>query len=73
MHANKNIFYFNEDSGNVVCSCNEKGILNINLNNINLDNNFDEDDLDTIIHIRLLTWNIKFEKRKALKKNYMKN
>ena len=43
-------------------------ILNTDLNNINLDNNFDEDDLDTIILVRLLTWHIKFEKRKALKK-----
>ena len=44
------------------------GILNIDLNNVNLDNNFDEDDPDTIIIIRLLAWHIKFEKRKALKK-----
>ena len=43
-------------------------ILNTDLNNINLDNNFDEDDLDTIILVRLLAWHIKFEKRKALKK-----
>ena len=33
----------------------------------NLDNNFDEDDPDTII-LRLLAWHIKFEKCKALKK-----
>ena len=45
------------------------GILNIDLNNINLDNNFDDNDPDTIILIRLLAWYIKFEKRKALKKN----
>ena len=44
------------------------GILSVNLNNINLDNNFDEDDPDTIILIRLLAWHIKFEKRRALKK-----
>ena len=43
-------------------------ILNIDLNNINLDNNFDEDDPDTIILARRLVWHIKFEKRKALKK-----
>ena len=46
------------------------GILNIDLNNINLDNNIDEDDPDTIILIRLLAWLIKFEKRKELKKNF---
>ena len=38
------------------------GIFNIDLNNINLDNNFDEDDLDTTIRIRLLARHIKFEK-----------
>ena len=51
--TDENILYFNEDSGNVVFSYNEMGIHNIDLNNINLDNNFDEDDLDTIIHTRL--------------------
>ena len=44
------------------------GILNIDLNNINLDNNFDEDYLDTTILVRLLAWHIKCEKRKELKK-----
>ena len=43
-------------------------IFNIDLNNINLDNNFGEDNLDSIILIRLLAWHIKFEKCKALKK-----
>ena len=38
------------------------GILNIGLNNINLDNNFNEDDCDTIL-IRILAWHIKSEKR----------
>ena len=31
-------------------------ILSVNPNNINLDNNFDESDTDTIILIRLLAW-----------------
>ena len=44
------------------------GILNIDLNNTNLDNDSEEDDPDTIILIRLLSWHIKFRKRKALKK-----
>ena len=39
------------------------GILNINLSNINLDNNFDEDDPNTITLITLLAWHIKFEKQ----------
>ena len=37
-------------------------ILNLDLNNSNLDNDFDEGDTDTIILIRLLAWDIKFEK-----------
>ena len=46
------------------------GILNIYLNCINFDkNNFDENDSDTIIHVRFLTCHIKYEKHKALKKN----
>ena len=46
------------------------GIINIDLNCINLDdNNFNEDDSGTIIHVRLLAWHIKFEKRKARKKD----
>ena len=44
------------------------GNLNIDLNNINLDNNFDEDDPDTIILIRFLVRHINFGKLKSLKK-----
>ena len=45
------------------------GILNTDLNNINIDDAlYDEDDLDTIILVGLLVWYIKFEKLKALKK-----
>ena len=43
MYADENILYFNEHFDNVVFNCNEMGILNIDLNNINLDNNFDEE------------------------------
>ena len=47
-----------------------KWVLLIYLNNINLDvTDYEEDDPDTIIFIRLLAWLIKFEKRKALKKD----
>ena len=46
------------------------GIFNIDLNNINLDGtNSEEDHPDTITLIRLLAWLIKFEIRKALKKD----
>ena len=54
LYADESILYFNENSGNTVFSCNEMSILNIDLNNIYLDNTFDEDDLDTVILIRHL-------------------
>ena len=69
LYTNDNILYFNEDSGDSVSSCNEMGILIIDLNKINLDHiNYDEDDPENIIHIRLLAYHIKFKKHKALKK-----
>ena len=49
MNVDENILYFNEESANVVFSCNEIVILTIDLKNINLDNKFHEDDPDTII------------------------
>ena len=72
LHADENIFYFNEDSGNVVFNCNEMGTLTIDPNNISLDNNFDEDNPDTIIFIRRLARHIKFGKPKTLKKELNK-
>ena len=40
LYADDGLLFFNEDSGDVTFSCNEMGILNVNLNNINLDNIF---------------------------------
>ena len=65
-YTDDGLLLFDEDSGIVKFCCNKMGILSVNLNNINFDNNFDEDDPDTIILIRLL--HKKFKKRKALKK-----
>ena len=46
------------------------GILGVDLDKNNFDdgNNFDEDNLEIIIHVRLLAWRNKLKKRKALKK-----
>ena len=44
LYADENILCFDEDSGDAVFNYNEIGIVNINLNNINLDDNFDEED-----------------------------
>ena len=69
LYTDDNIIYFNENSGDVIFSCNEMGILSLDLTNIILDDsNYDEDDPETIIHVRLLVWHSKFEKHKALKK-----
>ena len=48
------------------------GILSVNLNNIILDNNFDEDGPDTIILIRLFAWKSKFKKHNALKNDKLR-
>ena len=62
LYADDNILDFNEDSGNAVFICNGMGILNIDLNKINLDNTNYKDDPDAIILVRFLAWHIKFEK-----------
>ena len=68
LYADDGLLFFDEYSGDVTFSYNEMDILSVSLNNINLDNNFNEDDPDTIILIRLLVWHSKFKNRKALKK-----
>ena len=67
LYAGEIMLYFNEDSGDAVFNYNEMSTVNIDLNNINLDDNFDEEDPNTIILIRLLAWHTKFEKHKELK------
>ena len=50
LYADVNILYFNEDSSNILFICNGMGILNIDLNNVNLDNtNYNGVDPDTIV------------------------
>ena len=62
INVDDSILFFNEDSGDAIFSCNKMDILSIDLNNINLDDtNYDEDDRETIIHVRLLARYIKFE------------
>ena len=54
LYTDENILYFNKSSGNVLFSCNDIDILNIDRNNINLDTNFDQDGPNTIVLIKLL-------------------
>ena len=65
LYADESILHFDDDSDNVVFSCNKMSILNIDINKVSLDNNFDEDDPDTIILISLLAGHVKFLKGKA--------
>ena len=67
MYSDDGLLFFDEDSGDVTFCFNKMGILIVNLNNVNLDHNFDEDNPGTIILIRFLAWYIKSKKRKALK------
>ena len=45
--------FFNEDFNKVLISANQIGILAVDIDEINIyeDNNFDEDDPETIIHV----------------------
>ena len=61
--------FFDEDSRNFTFCCDEMDILSVNLNNIDLDNNFDEDNSDAIILIRLLAYYIAFKNCQRLKKS----
>ena len=70
LHVNDDMLLCNEDFHKFTFIVNQKHLVSVYLDKINLgnDNNFDEDDPDTIIHFRPLAWRIKSEKRKALKK-----
>ena len=68
LYADYGLLFFDDESGNATFYCNEIDIFSVNLNNIDLDNNFDGDDPDTIIPIVLLAWHSKFKKLKAFKK-----
>ena len=65
---NDDILFFNEDFNKVTFCANQMVILAINLHKIS----FDENDSDTIIHVRLLAWCNKFEKHKAPTKKISK-
>ena len=67
LYTNNGLLFLDEDSSDVTFCSNEMGILSVNLNNNNLDNNFYDDDSDTIILIRLLAWHSKLKSVKHLK------
>ena len=64
LHANED--FYNEDFDKVTFIANQKHILHVDLYKINLDNNFDKDNPDTIIRIRFLACRSKFKRHKIL-------
>ena len=69
--ANDDIIFFSEDFNKVTFIANQRHILAVDLDKINLDedNNFYEDNPDAIIHVKLLAWLSNLEKRKTPKKD----
>ena len=68
LHANDDILFHNEDFDKVTFITNQKHILAVDLDKINLDNNFDEDHLDIIFHTNFWLGVINLKNRKHLKK-----
>ena len=57
------------DSGIVTFLSVEIGVITTDFNNINLDDdNFNEDDLETIIHVRLMAWSNRYNQERQVKK-----
>ena len=71
LRANDDILFYDEDFEKVIIIACQRHILAADIDQINLDNdnNFEENNPDTIFHVRLLTWCSKFKKHKTLKKN----
>ena len=63
--CNDDMVFINADSDVTLCN-DDMGLNIIDLNNINLaDDNFDEDDPETIIHVRLIAWCNRYKQYKA--------
>ena len=70
--ANGEIFFYDVDCNNITFPNDDVVLSNIDLININLDDDiFDEDDPETIDHVRLMTWRNRFKQCKACKKEIM--
>ena len=70
--ANGDRFFYDVDCNNITFPNDDVVLSNIDLININLDDDiFDEDDPETIDHVRLMTWRNRFKQCKACKKEIM--
>ena len=63
--ANDDMLLFNEDCSKVTFFADEMGISLVDVDKMNLgdNNNIDKDDLEAVIHVKILAWHNKFEKR----------
>ena len=68
------IFFQDVDSNIITFLMDDMGFNTIDLNNINLgdDNNFDEDDPETINHVRLMAWPNRCKQQKVCRKERSK-
>ena len=65
-HANDDILFYSEDFDKVTFIACQRHIIDEDFDEINLDSdaNFDEDDPETVIYVRLLVWRSTFKKHK---------
>ena len=63
------IIFINADSDNAILFSDDMALNTIDFNNINLvDDDFDEEDPDTSIDVRLIAWCNRYKEYKAWKK-----
>ena len=68
--SNGDKFFHDEDSNTITFLNNDMTFNTNDFNSINLDHgNCEEDDPETVNHVRLMTWYNKFNQRKTCKKN----
>ena len=67
LYVDDRILCFNEDSGEVILSCNDMGIFIVDLNVVLDDTNYDADDPEFIIHLKLLVGIVNLKNVKHLK------
>ena len=58
--SNVDMFFHDLDSNFSTIFSSDMGFSTADLNNINLDDNFDKDDPETINHVRFMTWHNTF-------------
>ena len=70
LFSNDYMIFVNEGSNYFAFFSNEMDILSVDLNNINFnDVKFDENDPETIIHVRHIAWRNRYKQRKSCKKD----